>query len=183
MINYWIAIFGSTMSLLQSPTSYVDVREKVNDLMVSQNTWAVVETTASVAIYLNSVGDFQADMTKSVMPLGQEYPHPSPNFTKNRIFRATEQRLITDANGEVIFVGSKPRMPFQWVILSVDVDADSPGSPGSPSPDYIYDVSTSSTTLINYAISYKDFTGLDYKIYKGTEYEAKLIYSYKLIPK
>lgn len=156
-MTQFIALFFSSMSLLNSPTVYMNSIEATVSLQDSFNACSVTNSTQSLANYIYNLYAYEK------------------TISKKRYFKATEQTVIFFPNKNPLIV-SKFLAPFQWIILAIDEDPAFQflGSvTNSVNRSEHFAISTDSITLVNYADSKAKTLNLKYKVYRGQEYLAK----------
>lgn len=172
----WIALFFSSMSLLNSPTTYIDVIQASASLTKDSNAYAMFEDTAPAANYMLS---FTSPSIVSVQS----------NLTKRKVYKSVEQVVLRDNLGRVSLVTTKFLAKPQWIILLVDLDLrpefGQMGNTNHPTNTTMehFAISTDAVALADFASNKSLDTGLAYRIYRAQEYDARDTLNFTFTPK
>lgn len=176
MMTYWIALFFQATSLLNSPTTYIDVIQASASLNVDHNVYAVFQDTGNAGNYMLSLS------SPSIFSI-------FPNLAHRRVFQGVEQTVLRGDLGRVSLIATKFLAKPQWIILTVEDGSEATygiiGSTNHPANTMMehFAMSIDSVSLADFAMSKALDTGLSYKIYRAQEYDAKDSLNFSFTPK
>lgn len=126
------------MSLMTPATHYWIPGDYIN-LINDNNSAAIVESTATVGNYIVGLTKFSEESINKLSSETMKSREHLESVFKKDVFRVTEQITIQATNGEVIFLGTKFRSPYQWAILSKAMS----------NPDFYFNLVTTTFPPIN----------------------------------